>query len=129
MDKTKHGPERRQENAMTEDQLTAMLAERVMGWRVTGGRFLMGDRRWEPRWRFQPAKKIADALQLLQKAASEEFSVRSDATGLFHARIRIDGKVGVAMEKSHARAVTFAIARAVGIDVRDQPGGGAADGI
>jgi len=114
---------------MTNDRLTAILAERVMGWRVTSDRFLMGDRRWAPRWRFQPAKKIADALQLLQKAAPEEFSVRSDSNGVFHARIRIGRRVGLAIDKSHARAVTFAVARAAGIDFRDQPGGGDPHGI
>jgi hypothetical protein len=114
---------------MTNDRLTAILAERVMGWRVTGDRFLMGNRRWAPRWRFQPASKIADAIQLLQKAAPEEFAVKAEASGAYHARTRIGGRTGMATDKSQARAITYAVARALGINLHDGAGRGDADGI
>jgi len=43
---------------MTGDQLTVTLGERVMGWRVGPDHFLMGNRRWLPRWRFQPDERL-----------------------------------------------------------------------
>ena len=48
--------------AVTNDQLAAILAERVMGWSVGPDRFMMGDRRWQPRWRFQPGKRSGGCL-------------------------------------------------------------------
>jgi hypothetical protein len=36
---------------MTSEQLTAVLAGRVMGWGVGPDRFLMGNRGWMPSWR------------------------------------------------------------------------------
>jgi hypothetical protein len=57
---------------MTADQLTGVLAERVMGWGVGPDRFLTGNRGWMPRWKFQPAQKLADAIRLLEAANTEE---------------------------------------------------------
>ncbi len=114
---------------MTDDQLTAILAERVMGWRATANRFLKGDRRWAPRWRFQPTRRVADALQLLKKAVAEEFAVKSTSDGVNHARTNIRGRIGKASDKSQARAITYAIARALGIDVHDRVDRGGADAI
>lgn len=114
---------------MTNNRLTAILAERVMGWRVTGDRYLMGDRRWAPRWRFQPVKKIADAMRLLEKAAPETCVMDSDESAMFHVQVRLAGKVGEAHEKSKARAITYAIARALGLEVDHEPRGSRADGI
>jgi hypothetical protein len=103
------------ERAAIDDQrLTARLAEIVMGWRVTGGRFLMGNRRWAPRWRFQPLKKIADAMRLLEMAAPTTCSMNCDSGGTFHVRVRVAGQVGEAHNKSKARAITYAIATALG---------------
>jgi hypothetical protein len=111
---------------MTDDQLTVTLAECVMGWRATANRFLKGDRRWAPRWRFQPTRRIADALQLLKKVAPEAFAVKSEANGVNHARTRIAGSTGTASDKSQARAITYSIARALGID---PAGRGASNGV
>ena len=114
---------------MTNDRLTSILAERVMGWRVTGGRFLMGARRWAPRWRFQPVKKIADAMRLLEKAAPETCAMDCDKNGTVHVQVRLAGKTGEAHEKSKARAISYAIARALGLEVDHDPSGYRVDGI
>jgi hypothetical protein len=121
----------RRENgpSMNAERLTTALAERVMGWRVRGDRLLMENRQWKPRWRFQPATKIPDAWRLLQKAMPEEFAVRSDASGEFCAEIRINGRMGTATDKSQAKAITYAVARALNLDIDGADGKGDADGI
>jgi hypothetical protein len=102
---------------VSNDQLTAVLAERVMGWTVGPDRFMMGNRGWMPRWRFQPADKLDDALRLLQVAAPQAYSICGDDTGNIHVQVRIAGRVGEARGTSKALAITHAIARAVGIEV------------
>ena len=101
---------------MTEDQLAAKLAERVMGWKVGPDRFGMGDRQWQPRWRCQPTERVADAFRLLERAAPQEYAMGAAENGGFRAMVRIAGVAGEAREPSQARAITFAIARAMGID-------------
>lgn len=102
---------------MTPDQLTAILAERVMGWRVGPDRFLMGKRRWLPRWRFQPAQHVEDAYRLLMQADPQECTINRAADGRFWVKVRIAGTTGEARESHEARAITSAIARAIGIEV------------
>src|SRR5947207_380778 len=51
---------------MSDDRLTQELATRVMGWKVVPDRFLMSNRRWKPRWRFQPCRRLEDAFSLLE---------------------------------------------------------------
>jgi hypothetical protein len=102
---------------MTTDQLTDLLAERVMEWGIGLDRFLMGNRRWLPRWRFQPAERLQDAFRLLEQSATEEYSMGAAENGRFWAKVRIAGTTGEACEQSKSRAITFAIARAFGIDV------------
>jgi len=106
---------------MTNDQLAAILAERVMGWSVGPDRFMMGDRRWQPRWRFQPAKKLEDAFRLLEQAAPQEYSLRAAENGGFWASVRIAGNTGEAHESSQARAMTLAVARALRLDISEEP--------
>jgi hypothetical protein len=102
---------------MTADRLTGLLAERIMGWSVRPDRFLVGDRSWMPRWRFQPTKKLADALRLLEAAAPEEYYLRGCGDGNIQVRVLIRGATGEACSASKTRAITWAIARAVGIEV------------
>ena len=101
---------------MTNEQLTAVLVERVMGWTVGPDRFMMGNRGWMPRWRFQPADKLDDAFRLLQEAAPQAFSICGDDKGSIHVEVRINGTVGEAQGTSIPGAVTSAVARAVGIE-------------
>jgi hypothetical protein len=102
---------------VTDDQVAAILAERVMGWRVGPERFMMGGRRWLPRWRFQPATRLEDAFRLLERAAPQEYAMGAAENGGFWARVRIAGTTGEARESSQAQAMTLAIARAVGLNV------------
>jgi len=101
---------------MTTDRLTAILAERVMGWSVAPDRLLLGDRRWQPRWRFQPTENLDDAFRLLEKAAPQNYSMGDDGKG-FWARVRIGKTVSEARQSSMPRAIAFAVARAFGIEV------------
>lgn len=102
---------------MTDEHLTALLAERVMGWSIGPDRFMTGNRSWLSRWRFQPVEKLADALRLLEVAAPEEYSLRGDGEGNSWVHVRIDNATGEACSASKPCAITWAIARAVGIEV------------
>ena len=90
-----------------------------MGWRVGPDRLLTGGRRWLPPWRFQPLERIAEANLLLEQAAPQEYTMGASENGGFWARVRVAGKIGEACESSQARALTIAIARAIGIDVEE----------
>jgi hypothetical protein len=119
--------------AVNEDVLTARLGETVMGWRVAPDRFLRPGRSWLPRWRFRPFEDMLDALQLLERAA-DWFSLTSDCnTFTVHVRIEdreakesirivpAESRVGDKADKTardpRARAITIAIARALGIEM------------
>ena len=101
---------------MTGEQLTAILAERVMGWRPAPGRFMMVGRGWKPDWRFQPTKKLEDAFQLLDAANTEEYSISARRGDALTVRVQIGGIVGEASDASRACAITYAVARAVGLE-------------
>jgi hypothetical protein len=101
---------------MTTERLTTLLAERIMGWGIGPDRFTMGGRRWLPRWRFQPTERLEDAFRLLEQAEPQEYAMGAAENGGFWARVRIAGATGEARESSQARAITFAVARAIGID-------------
>jgi hypothetical protein len=77
----------------------------------------MGQRRWQPRWRFQPVKRLEDAFRLLEHAAPQEFNMGAAEDGGFWVKVRVAGISGEAHEPSKQRAITFAIARALGLDV------------
>jgi hypothetical protein len=85
--------------------------------RVGPDRFLPGDRRWLPRWRFQPAKRLEDAFRLLERVAPQEYSMGEIKGGGFWVEIRVAGVIGEAGESSKARALTYAIALAIGLEV------------
>ena len=102
---------------MTTEQLTANLAERVMGWTVGPDRFMMGNRIWTPRWRFRPTEILEDAFRLLNAAAPQEYNICGDDKGSINVRVRIGGTAGEARGTSKPLIITYAIARAVGIEV------------
>jgi hypothetical protein len=104
---------------VTSEQLTAMLAERVMGWRLSPERFLKEGRQWAPRWHFQPLRRLEHALQLLQKADGS-YTLTKTADGTLTAHVSVGNRNGVAAGKSEAATITVAVARAIGIDVPDQ---------
>jgi hypothetical protein len=101
---------------VTIQRLEELLAERILGWRTAPDRFLMDGRRWIPRWRFQPTTRLKDASRLLDAAAPDEYMVGAE-NGTFWAKVRIAGTTGEAHESSQARAITLAVARAIGLDV------------
>ena len=105
------------ERAMTGDHLAAVLAERVMHWRVTPDRFLTGNRGWLPRWRFQPTKNPKDAFRLLEAVAPQEYSVSTGPNGDFLVKVKIDGVTTQARDKSKPLAICRAVAAAVGATV------------
>jgi hypothetical protein len=103
---------------MSSEQLTTLLAERVMGWGVVPERFLIGGRRWIPRWRFQPLTNLEDAFRLLEKAAST-FTLTLKGHGTFSAQVKVRDHAGSAVGASKAATITVAVARAIGLDVPD----------
>ena len=102
---------------MSTEQLTVILAQRVMGWRVGPDRFLMDKRQWLPRWRFQPLDRLQDAMRLLEVAAPKQCMITADGDGLVSVRVHIAGKTGESRERSKPRAIVLAVARALQIDV------------
>jgi hypothetical protein len=102
---------------MTSEMLTSLLAQRVLGWTVAPERFLMSNRRWMPRWRFQPIERLPDAIRLLEAAAAERFEISADKNGLLSVRVNIRGMTGKAQDRSRPRAITLAIAQALQINV------------
>jgi len=109
---------------MTSEMLTSLLAQRVLGWAVAPDRFLMGNRRWMPRWRFQPIERLPDAIRLLEAAAAERFEISADKNGLLSVQVNIRGMTGKAQDRSRPRAITLAIAQAlqINVDSLDSPG-------
>jgi hypothetical protein len=101
---------------MTAPELTALLAQRVMGWIVAPGRYLMKNRKWTPAWRFQPIKNLEDAFRLLAAANTDEYSITSHRGRHVNVRVVIGGTAGEASDNSQTRAITYAIARAIGLD-------------
>jgi hypothetical protein len=102
-------------DVMTAEALTAELAQKVMGWGVAPDRFLIGNRSWIPRWRFQPLERLEDAFRLLEKAQPEQYSMDGGPDGAFSVRVRIGGRLGKARDDSKPRAITLALARALGL--------------
>lgn len=102
---------------MTNEQLAAILAERVMGWHVGPERFQMGNRGWIPRGRFRPTERLQDAFRLLLAAEPTEYKMGGGAGALPWARVQIRGACGEAFAPSMPTAICLAIAQALGIGV------------
>jgi hypothetical protein len=102
---------------MNIQHLTPLLAERVMGWGVAADRFLLGNRRWIVRRRFQPTVRIEDAFRLLEKAEPEQCMMGFRGSGTFRVTIRVNGTTVEACEASKPLAISLAVARALKIEV------------
>ena len=102
---------------ITSGLLASLLAERVLKWGVAPDRFLLGARQWKPRHYFQPTKRLVDAFRLLEASDPEQYTISRVKNGCCSAQIQINGQLGEAKERSEALAVTFAVARALGIPV------------
>ena len=101
---------------MTDQQLTDELA-RLVGWKPTRDRFVNG-RKWIPRWRFKPLKRLEDAFAVLEHSRCEYVIERSARAG-FTAQVRIGGRVGTSSGEAKARAISVAVGRALHIDGLD----------
>jgi hypothetical protein len=101
---------------MTPQNLTALLAQRVMGWTVGPDRFLTGNRTWIRRSRFQPTEDMRDAYKLLLAANATEYTLGGDK-GKFWAEVQIGAAHGKAVARSLPIAICIATARALGIPV------------
>jgi hypothetical protein len=99
---------------MNAEGLTTLLAERVMGWKACPDRFLMSNRKWIPRWRFRPFEDLEDAFQLLDRAA-DRFRLTSDNHKMFTAEVQIGRRRRKAAGAHKAKAITTAIALALGM--------------
>jgi hypothetical protein len=95
--------------------LTMRLAKHVMGWVASGDRYVTGNRSWLPGWRFRPAECIRDAFRLLEEARPNSCTMHLDETGSFCVRVQIGDALGQSRDRSKPRAITHAIARAVGL--------------
>ena len=87
-----------------------------MKWKVAPNRFLLGNRNWMPRWRFQPTKKLEDAFRVLEQARPEFYSMSAKNCGTFSVEVRIEGKMGKAWNESKPLAIALALARALGLE-------------
>lgn len=97
------------------DELTRELARRVLGWKTAPNRYIASDRRWLPKWRFQPTKKISDAFQLLQAGDAVDYVLRADRNGLFSAKIRTHVGSAEASASSLPLAICLAMAGIHGV--------------
>ena len=100
---------------MTDERLTDELALRVMGWKVAPDRFVKSGRSWLPKWRFRPIVELADAFQLLDRAA-DHYTLKGDGR-TFNAVIQTSSGRGTASGESKPRVITLAIAKALGLEV------------
>ena len=112
---------------MSNEQLTAILAQRVMRWRVGVDRFLMNDGGWKPLWKFRPTERREDALRLLDAAKPIEYTISTLSDGGYRVRVVIGQSAGIAQDIVEPRAITYAVARAIGVepDHREPPKTGA----
>jgi len=99
---------------MTNERLTALLVDRVLGWKVCPDRFIKSGRSWIPRWRFEPLLRLEDAFLLLDKAASS-YLLSVDEEGVFTAEVRVGDRLGRASGEPKARTISLAISLALGI--------------
>lgn len=101
---------------MTIENLTTVLAERVMEWKAGPDRFLTANRSWIPRWKFNPLERIQDAFVLVDRSESNRYSIVK-ANEALEVEIQCKGGVGRATGHLKARTITLALARSLGIKV------------
>lgn len=99
---------------MSNEHLTARLAEEVLGWKTAPGRFIKSGRNWLPRWRFQPFTNLEDAFHLLD-AAGATFTLTLTAVDHFHAKVRVGKRTGNAHGSCKPAVISIAIARALNL--------------
>jgi len=106
---------------MSDERLTEKLAAHVLGWKAAPGRFIKPNRAWTPSWRFAPLTNLEDAFALLDSSGSD-YTLATNTDRCFEAEVRLGGRVGKATGEPKARAITIALAHALGLDVPDEVG-------
>jgi hypothetical protein len=104
---------------LTNEHLSALLAERLLGWRAGPDRYIMADRQWLKRERFRPTKRLDAAFRLLIAARPLDYKLEGSGSGVCWARVRTPEGSGEAKNSSMPLAICLAIARALGIEVCD----------
>jgi hypothetical protein len=102
---------------MTAENLTAVLAKRVLHWSVAPDRFLTGNRGWIPRNRFRPTERMQDAFKLLIASAPAEYNIRGGKGKASWVEVRIGTLSAEASGPTLPLAICLAIAKALGIEV------------
>ena len=102
---------------MTNNQITEVLAERILGWRSAPGRFLTGGRRWIPNWRFQPLKRLDDALRLLEALNPDKYTIQALHGRGYFVQVVLDGKAAEHQDPFLPRSISLCVAAAVGIEI------------
>jgi hypothetical protein len=103
------------ESAITDQTVVDQLAARILGWRPSSDRFIKCGRSWLPKWRFAPLTCLDDAFQLLDRSVGT-YKLEHSSAGMFSVEVNLAGRVGRAIGEPQARAITFAVARALGIE-------------
>jgi len=111
----------RRERTVTADQLTAILATRVMGWKVGPDRFIKAGRAWLPKWRFNPFDRLDDAFLLLDRTGGF-YALTVDPAGIFTAEVRIGDRTGKAAGDPKPRTTTLAVVRALDLEAPQRSG-------
>jgi hypothetical protein len=104
---------------VTDRLLLDQLVERVFGWRAAPDRFMTGGRTWIRRSRFRPFIDIRDAFRLAD-ALTKQYSLTALGTGIFIAEVPLPERVGRASARNKARAISLAIADALGLPSRQR---------
>jgi hypothetical protein len=89
-----------------------------MHWGVGPERFLLGKRQWIRRSQFQPMDRIQDAFRVLRKAATG-YLLAKTPDGVFTATVQVGDRAGEASGRAEAATISLAIARAIGVDLKD----------
>jgi hypothetical protein len=106
---------------MNDECLTDELVCRILGWRLAPNRYVKSERTWTPRWKFAPLRNLEHAFALLDRAKGVYTLTTSNGKG-FEAEVHVGGRTGKAVGEPKARAITIALARALGLEVeRCQP--------
>jgi hypothetical protein len=99
---------------MSDERPADQLICRALGWRLGPGRYIKPGRSWTPRSKFRPLVDLKDAFRLLD-AVTGDYSLGAAKGGVFTAQVSVAGRVGKATGEPKARAISLAIARALGI--------------
>jgi hypothetical protein len=91
-----------------------------MHWSVAPGRYMLGNRQWITRSRFEPLSDVKHAFRLLE-ASGGLFNVGTLPNGSFTAEVQIGNRAGNACGEPKAACITLAVARAIGINAPGLP--------